>query len=260
MQLTKTDFIQFLNCSKSLWLLKKDPDYFPHGEFSTFMQKLVREGYEVELYVRQFFENADGRNISFQTEFTTDEGLYARLDAFENMGDGTTALYEIKSSTSVKTDSKHNHLKDACFQKICADRAGQKIDRVFLIHVNGDYIRDGDIDPGDMLVFADITEAVNEIVAETSSEIDAALAFLEADHDMAGCSCAEKTRANQCDTFSVFNTDVPTPSIVCRGCGRIKYASLGQWVLSSSRTFLRITRCRTISVLLLTRLKSVGLW
>ena len=55
MQLTKTDFIQYLNCSKSLWLLKRDPDNYPYGEFSAFMQKLTREGYEVERYVRQYF-------------------------------------------------------------------------------------------------------------------------------------------------------------------------------------------------------------
>ena len=212
-QVTKTDFLQYLNCPKSLWLLKEDPDHYPYGDFSTFMQKLVCEGYEVERYVRQFFNDAGDRDVSFQTEFKTSDGLYARLDAFENMSDGKTALYEVKSSTSVKTDAKNNHIKDACFQKICAERAGQKIDRVFLVHLNGGYVRDGDIDSGAMLVFADITKAVNEIVAETSAEIDAAIAFLEADHDMAGCSCTEKTRANHCDAFSVFNPDVPTPSV-----------------------------------------------
>ena len=213
MQLTKTDFIQYLNCPESLWLFKNEPTSYPQGEFSKFMQKLVREGYEVERYVHGFFENAGDRDVSFQTEFKTEDGLYARLDAFENLSDGKAALYEIKSSTSVKTDTKHNHIKDACFQKICAERAGQVIDHVFLAHLNGDYVRDGEIDPGAMLIFADITEAVDEIAAETSAEIDAALEFLRADHDMAGCSCAEKTRANHCDAFSVFNADVPTPSI-----------------------------------------------
>jgi len=48
MQLSKTDFIQYLNCPKSLWWLRHEPDSYPHGEFSVFMQKLTREGYEVE--------------------------------------------------------------------------------------------------------------------------------------------------------------------------------------------------------------------
>ncbi|MCW8965969.1 MAG: DUF2779 domain-containing protein, partial [Candidatus Pacearchaeota archaeon] len=111
------------------------------------MQKLAREGYEVERYVRLYFENVDDRDVSFHSEFKTDDGLYARVDVLENLSDGTTALYEVKSSISVKTDNKHNHIKDACFQKICAERAGQKIDRVFLVHLNGGYVRDGKIDP-----------------------------------------------------------------------------------------------------------------
>ena len=213
MKFTKTDYIQYLNCPKSLWLLKRDPDNYPHGEFSTFMQKLVREGYEVERYAQQFFDSAGDRNVSFQAEFRTDDGLYARVDALENMGDGTTTLYEIKSSTSVKTDAKHNHIKDACFQKICAERTGQKIDRVFLVHLNGDYVRNGNIDPGAMLAFADITEAVEKVESETNAEVDVALAFLASDQDMSGCSCVEKTRANHCDAFGIFNPEVPTPSI-----------------------------------------------
>ena len=213
MQLTKTDFIQYLHCPKSLWLLKHDPGNYPQGEFSTFMQKLVREGYEVERYVQQFFDSAGDRNVSFQAEFRTDDGLYARVDALENMGDGTTALYEIKSSTSVKTDAKHNHIKDACFQKVCAERAGQQIERVFLVHLNGDYVRNGAIDSGAMLAFADITEEVEEVESETSAEIDAALTFLASDQVMNGCSCIEKTRANHCDAFGIFNPEVPTPSI-----------------------------------------------
>ncbi len=213
MQLTKTDFIQYLHCPKSLWLLKHDPGNYPQGEFPTFQKKLVREGYEVERYVQQFLDSAGDRNVSFQAEFRTDDGLYARVDALEDMGNGMTALYEIKSSTSVKTDAKHNHIKDTCFQKICAERAGRHIDRVCLVHLNGDYVRNGAIDPGAMLVFADITEAVEELATETSAEIDAGLAFLASDQDMSGCSCVEKTRANHCDAFGVFNPEVPTPSI-----------------------------------------------
>jgi len=212
-RLTKTDFIQYLQCPKSLWLFKNESANYTQGEFSTFMQKLVREGYEVERYVQQFFDSAADRNVSFQAEFRANDGLYARVDALEHVGDGKTALYEIKSSTSVKTDAKHNHIKDACFQKICAERAGQHIDRVFLVHLNGDYVRNGAIDPGAMLAFADITEAVEAVASETSAEIDTALAFLASDQDMNGCSCVEKTRANHCDAFGIFNPEVPTPSI-----------------------------------------------
>lgn len=213
MQLTKTDFIQYLNCSKSLWWLKHEPDAYPHGVFSVFLQKLTREGYEVERYVRRFFEAA-GREANFQAVFETGDGLYARADALERLDTGKVALYEVKSSTSVKTDPAHNHVKDACFQKICAERSGQQIDRVYLVHLNGEYVREGDVDPQSLLVFADITEAAQELQEETESEIDAALRLLDDEGlDRDGCSCLHKSRANHCDTFALFNPVVPTPSI-----------------------------------------------
>ena len=213
MQLTKTEFIQYLNCPKSLWLLLNAPDEYPHGEFSVFLQKLTREGYEVERYVRQFFENAEGRVADFQRVFETEDGLFARADALEAVDDGTV-LYEIKSSTSVKTDAAHNHLKDACFQVICAERTGQQIDAVSLVHLNGEYVRTGDIVPEELLIFEDVTECVREIEAETAAEMDEALALLrEIELDRSGCSCLHKSRSNHCDTFALFNPAIPKPSI-----------------------------------------------
>jgi CRISPR/Cas system-associated exonuclease Cas4 (RecB family) len=210
---SKTDFIQYLNCPKSLWLLKRDPDAYPYGEFSAFMKKLTREGYDVERWGRRYFENEGDRSVSFQRVFETDDGLFARADAVEETSDGKTVLYEIKSSTSVKSDKKHNHVKDACFQKVCAERAGQSIDRVYLVHLNGAYVRAGEIAPEELLVFADVTEHVEDIAATTVAEIDAALEFLANEIDRNGCSCIEQSRGNHCDTFALFNPDVPTPSI-----------------------------------------------
>ena len=194
-------------------MLLNAPDEYPHGEFSVFLQKLTREGYEVEAFVREFFAQAEGRTADFQTVFETEDGLFARADALEEV-DGRAALYEIKSSTSLKTDAAHNHLKDACFQVICAERAGQQIDIVSLVHLNGEYVRDGEVVPDELLVFEDVTERVRAIEAETSAEMDQALSLLrESELDRAGCSCLHKSRSHHCDTFEHFNPDIPKPSI-----------------------------------------------
>ena len=214
MRLTKTDFVQFLNCQNSLWLLKREPENYPHGEVSVFLKKLTREGYEVEKFVRQYFEGLQGRMVDFQRVFETNEGLYSRAEVIETTDDGNTTLYEVKSSTSVKTDSAHNHIKDVCFQKICAERSGQKIDRVFVVHLNGAYIRDGEIDPAGLLKFSDVTEVVGMLQKETEAEIDQALHVIaqpEVDRD--GCSCVYSSRSHHCDSFAIFNPDIPKPSI-----------------------------------------------
>ena len=41
MQLTKTNFIQYLHCPESLWLLKNKEEDYPKGEFSLFLEKLI---------------------------------------------------------------------------------------------------------------------------------------------------------------------------------------------------------------------------
>ena len=213
MEFTKTDFIRYLNCRKSLWLLKNSSADYPHGEFSNFIKKLIREGHEVEQYVRQFFNDSGNRVVEFQKHFETDGKLVARVDAIEHTRNDGKILYEIKSSNSVKTDTQHNHVKDACFQKICAERAGQKIARVFLVHLNRSYVRKGDVEPSKLLAFSEVTKQVEALAIETEREINEALEFLQSPIDMNCCDCIEKSRSYHCDTFSRFNPDIPTPSI-----------------------------------------------
>jgi hypothetical protein len=122
---SKTDFIHYLSCSKSLWLLKRKPDCYAHGEFSNYIKKLTSEGYEVEGCAQKLMKNqSDAAFYSFQSVFRTQRGLYAKADVIRDNGDGTINLYEVKSSTSVKKAGQHNQIKDSAFQKIAAEEAG----------------------------------------------------------------------------------------------------------------------------------------
>ena len=77
----KTDFLQFLHCPKSLWLLRRKPTLYQHGAFSDYLQKIVSEGYEVELYLKSLFSSQiDSDKYSYQTGFKTGDGLYAIAD------------------------------------------------------------------------------------------------------------------------------------------------------------------------------------
>ena len=94
MQLSKTDFLQFLHCAKSLWLLRRKPALYQHGPFSDYLQKIVTEGYEIELYLKTFFSSqADAAKYSYQTTFKTGDGLYAIADCTRQNDDGTINIY-----------------------------------------------------------------------------------------------------------------------------------------------------------------------
>jgi len=226
-KLTKTDFIQYLNCPKSLWILKNHPEEYPHGEFSLFLEKLIKEGYEVEEYAKKLFPRGIGLptystseetkkamsgegTVFFQASFETSEGVFARVDILEKNPDDTFTIYEVKSSTEVKTNNKHNHIKDACFQRFVLEANGHKVSKVCIIHLNKEYIRKGDVQAGDLLHTEDVTEKVDEIFEEISEQISEATKILsEKKIDKDVCSCKRKTRSNHCDTFRYFNKEIP---------------------------------------------------
>lgn len=228
---TKTDFIHYLTCAKSLWLEKHKPEVFPRKEFSDFLQKITREGYEVESYAQKLFPNgvslpagshapektkeavASGAETLFQATVCTEDGLFARADILVRKGD-SWSLYEVKSSTKIDRGRQHNHILDACFQKIVFERAGYAIGGVYSIYVNKTYRRGDTIVPEDFLVIEEVTEEVAGVASEVSLTIKAAQSLLqEQSIDETKCSCFHKTRANHCDAFSYFNGTYPVGNV-----------------------------------------------
>lgn len=230
-QLTKTDFIQYLNCPKSLWLLKNQPEDYEKGDMSLFLEKLITEGYEVEEQAQKLFPNAitlpdfgdpsitkqalnDNGTVFFQASFQTDLGAFARMDVLEKLDDGTFHIYEIKSSTSISKKKNHNHLKDACFQKYVMTECGYEVSKISIIKLNKDYVRSGDINPSELLTIEDVTEEIAELYGGVSAFIVDALGYInKEDISLNTCACRENTRGNHCDSFKFFNPDVPEYSI-----------------------------------------------
>ena len=179
------------------------------------MQKIVTEGYAIEESLKSYLSSQKDRDKYFyQTVFTTSEGLLARADCTRQNDDGTINIYEVKSSTSVQRGSPQNQIKDATFQKIAAEGAGLKVARVFIVHLNSRYTRDGEVNAGELLVFSDVTVEVDDLLSETLKEIEAATLLLNsASIDETSCSCLELTKSNHCDSFDYFNPSIPKPSI-----------------------------------------------
>jgi len=234
MNLTKTDFKEYLLCKEGLWLKKKQPENYTAGEFSLFLEKLIKDGYEVEEYVHKLFPSgvaldgdektllvetqklvALGDKPIFQATFRTDEGLLVKIDILNlNKETGKWDIYEVKASSEIKTDIKHNHIKDITFQTIVAERAGISVGESYIIHINKKYKREGEIDLRELFVFANVTEEVNDMRALVESEIESALLLLSQDKiPMDSCGCLYKSSAQRCDSFEFFNKEVPKYSV-----------------------------------------------
>lgn len=207
--LTKSDFLSYCVCPKDFWLRKNRPDIYQKPELTLFFQKLIREGYEVERYAKDLFIDKD--KVEFQKQIQTEEGFYAELDAYEPE-EGN--IYEVKSSSGVKTDLQHNHIKDVTFQTIVAEKLGLKVNKSFLIHINKDYVREGEVNPFGLLVVEDVTERVNEEKEQVELMMNEALKLMnKEDVDITKCDCIYRSAGQRCDSFSVLNPQVPEYSI-----------------------------------------------
>lgn len=227
MRLTKTDFIHYLRCPESLWLEKHKPELTQKGEVSLFLQKIIEEGYEVESYAEKLFPKAhmlsansdvkvtlralEKPNSQFlQPTFSAKDGAFSRIDILERLSEGTWHLYEVKSSSQVSTKKSHNHIFDACFQKYVLEENGLEVRKVTIIHLNKEYVKNGEINPSSLFVCADVTEQVNKVFDSVKKQIKQALVYIDqAEIDEGKCSCIRKTRSNHCDNFSYFNTQLP---------------------------------------------------
>ncbi len=211
MQLSKTNFLHYLGCSKSLWLLKHKPSEYPYQTMSTYEDKLALEGYEVQKLVQDYLlQQGDAEYYSFERPYQTEDGLYAAADIIYQNANGTVDIYEVKSSGSIDK----SHLIDASFQTITIEKSGGKVRSIYIVHLNKNYVRADSLKIDEMMTFTLVTEQVRNLIDETKYGIESALKLLkQPEIDENGCSCIELSRSHHCETFEYFNPNVPKPSI-----------------------------------------------
>jgi hypothetical protein len=173
--LSKSKYLNGLQCPKYLWLLFNDKGKIPQPDSST--QHVFDEGHRIGELAKHLFP--DGIDISsddftgnlnktrellkvrkplFEPGFYVD-GYFSRLDILKPVGDEEWDIYEVKGSTKVQDINIH----DVSFQRHCVQNAGLSIRRCFLVHINNQYVKDGDIDPQQLFTSDDVTEQVDEI-------------------------------------------------------------------------------------------------
>ena len=181
----------FLKHPAWIWLKKHDKSKLPEPDadlqalfdagalYENYAEKLFLEGVRlgfsdyneyVNLPKRTQETLKDGAKTIFQGRFETG-GITCIVDVLDRTDKNSFDLYEIKSSTSVKTEHEH----DLAFQVIVLESTELVIRNISVIHVNNHYVRDGDIDPSSISTTTNITEKVRARISETKKNIKAAL-------------------------------------------------------------------------------------
>jgi hypothetical protein len=166
MLITKSDFLTYLDAPCHLWAFKHD--LVPTQERNAYLDHLSAQGYEVEKWALKYLADclipaygAMPEDILIQQTVTTDH-FEARADILiRQHGSDVWDIYEIKSSTEVKKE----HYYDVTFQTLVLEEQ-YKIGRVFVMHLNRDYIRNGDVDCKQLFHVEDVSATVNEMKEE----------------------------------------------------------------------------------------------
>lgn len=175
-RLSKSTVTRGLTCRKSLYLHIHNPEL--RDEVSGSQLARMETGTDVGILARQLFPGGveipyDGLSYDDQLRMTRSEiekgteilyeaafrhdGVFVKTDILRK-GDTGWELYEVKSSNGLKD----YHTDDVAVQYHVLQGAGLPIARVYLVHLNGQYVRRGEIEVGKLFVAEDLTDTVTQ--------------------------------------------------------------------------------------------------
>ncbi len=174
--LSKSSFIRGLQCHKSLWLYKNKPELRTKPDES--QQAVFDSGTDVGILAQGLFP--DGKEIRFEgstpwgnvrlTQELIDSGeetIYEATFTYENItvmvdilhkGSDGWEIYEVKGSTELK----EVYLNDISVQYYVITGSGLELSKASLVHLNNNYLRNGELNISELFTIQDITSNVIE--------------------------------------------------------------------------------------------------
>jgi len=196
-QLSKSEYMLYMRHPAWLWLKKHDKSKLPPIDDDT--QAIFDAGFLFESYAEQLFPDAlkleydrtdyqeyvkltqrtkdaidSGAKTVFQGRFEADR-ITCICDVLVKTDDDSFDLYEIKSSTKVKPE----HKLDLAFQIKVMEGSGYKVGKVFVVHVNNQFVRSGKVDAKELATISEVTNKVKDLQEETTQNIAEALAVVD---------------------------------------------------------------------------------
>lgn len=184
-RLSKSQFIRGLQCPRSLWLykykpeLRQEPDeplqaIFDAGhEVGKLAQELFPGGETISYAHSQLHENvkktaeliqSDAETI-YEATFLYDDVL-VMVDILHK-GPHGWELYEVKSSTSVS----EVYINDIAIQYYVVKGSGLDLKKAYVVHINNQYVRQGELDIPSLFTISPQTEIVIQRQALVSSAL-----------------------------------------------------------------------------------------
>ncbi len=174
--LSKSLFIRGMQCHKSLYLHKYHPEL--KDDLSESQEALFQSGIEVgelawglfpdgvlipyeglshdEQVAMTMAEMRKGTGTIYEAAFKYD-GIFFKADILNKAGERWD-LYEVKSSAGVED----YHIDDVVLQYYVLSATGVPVSGAYLVYVNNQYVRDGEIEVDKLFAIEDLTDAVRQ--------------------------------------------------------------------------------------------------
>jgi hypothetical protein len=184
--LSKSKFVWGIQCKKLLWNAYHAKERIPPPDAQT--QAIFDQGHEVGDLARRLFaggievgfgvddlnevvllsqEAIKARRPVFEASFAY-QGGYARADILNPVAGDAWDIIEVKSSTSLKDV----YIPDVAFQAFVYAGSGLKIRRCFILVIDKDFVRHGEVDPAKFFKRHNVTAQVSAMSRQVELRMD----------------------------------------------------------------------------------------
>ena len=192
--LSKSKYCNAVQCPKMLWLDKnKREEKDDSGSNESIKARGDRVGDLAMSYFGEYVEidYCEGKDKSAMLEATKSEmekgtpviceatfayeGLFCSVDILKKADDGTYEIYEVKSTSKVED----KHKPDIAYQYYVLTRLGIPVSKVYLMHIDPEYVRRGDLDVTELFDPEDKTDVALEMFDEVENTIRELEAYMQ---------------------------------------------------------------------------------
>lgn len=191
--LSKSKYLLGLQCPKLLWIsYNRKKDIPPFDAMSEFVmdegrkvggiaQRLFPDGIKIEREQNPLATHARSKAAAAERRPLFEAGFvfgqtYALADILVPVEEDQWDLIEVKSATQLKSE----YFEDVAFQRYVYNGAGIKIRRCYLMVLNRDYVRQGELEPLKLFKKENVSDRIEEIAPEIPGRVEKLLKLIAA--------------------------------------------------------------------------------
>ena len=237
-QLSKSKYAKFCQCPKCLWLSEYKPEEevvdpnsearfetgqevgdYAKGLLGDYVEATVKKD-DGSLDLKGMIERtkelmAAGVENICEAAFSY-EGNYCAVDILHKTEDGW-AIYEGKSSSSPEFDGKpaklEKYVPDIAYQKWVLDQCSINVTGTYLVCLNSDYVRQGDLDLKRLFVINDMSEMIAGACMNVGPDYNEAMAILEQEDEPDIDISENCKKPYDCGFMDYCTRRLPLPSV-----------------------------------------------